>query len=192
MTGTAGSMRSPAPSFVERYTRLLAPARTQRFEMSQARRIRGLVGTAITWGVIGALVGIPAYIVAMRPWPLSAIRWQRLWTTFAMWEAVAVVWGIAGGLAFGFAVMALARTRRLSQLSLTRVAALGALGGGLLPAVLVWPNLLGSNSAYFGAIIGAGALGGAIWARMSPAIARRAPENSSEELLHSSTRVGAS
>jgi hypothetical protein len=141
--------------------------------MSLSRRIRGLVGTALTWGGIGALIGLPAFIVVMRPWPLSDIRWQRFFDLLARWETVAFVWGAAGGLVFAIAFLALERSRRLSQLSLARVAVWGALAGGALPAILVGPGLTGSNPAYYGAIIGAGALCGAIWARMSLAIARR-------------------
>lgn len=151
--------------------------------MSLARRIRGLVGTALTWGVIGALIGIPAFIVVMRPWPLSAVRWERFIRLFSMWEVAAFAWGAAGGLAFALAFIALERSRRLSQLSLTRVAVWGALAGAVLPAILVGRQLVGSNPAYYGAIIAAGALGGAIWARIALAIARRAPAEAEADLL---------
>ena len=151
--------------------------------MSLARRIRGLVGTVLTWGVIGALIGIPTFVVVMQPWPLSAVRWERFLRLFSIWETVAFAWGAAGGLAFALAFIALERSRRLSQLSLTRVAVWGALAGAALPAFLVGRHLFGSNPAYFGAIIVAGSLGGAIWARIALAIARRAPTEAGTELL---------
>jgi hypothetical protein len=151
--------------------------------MSVSRRIRGLVGTAITWGGIGALVGVPAFVAVMRPWPLNAIRWQRFAGLFAKWEAVAIVWGIAGGLTFALAFIALERSRRISQLSLKRVAAWGALAGAALPAILVWPLLGGPHPVYYGAIIVAGSLGGAVWARMSLVLARRAQESPEMQLF---------
>ena len=151
--------------------------------MSLVRRLRGLVGTALTWGGIGALIGIPAFVIVMRPWPLSAIRWERFATLFGKWEVVAFAWGAAGGLAFALAFIALERSRRLSQLSLTRVAVWGALAGAALPAILVGRGLAGPNPAYYGAIIVAGGLGGAIWARMSLALARRAHEAPEVQIL---------
>jgi hypothetical protein len=40
--------------------------------MSLIRRMRGLVGTALIWGGIGALVGVGAFVAVFRPWPLNA------------------------------------------------------------------------------------------------------------------------
>ena len=140
------------------------------------RRIRGLVGTALTWGAIGAVVGVGAFVVVSRPWPISAIRWERFLTQFARWEGASALWGIACGLAFSLVFLALERSRGLQQLSLNRVTAWGALAGAVFPALLsVRPLLGGASIAYFGGIVLASALAGAIWARLSVALARRAP-----------------
>ena len=138
------------------------------------RRIRGLVGTALTWGAMGAVVGVGAFVGVMRPWPISAIRWEPFLTRFALWEGMSITWGLACGLAFALVFLALERSRGLQQLSPTRVTAWGALAGAVFPALLsVRPLLGGASVAYFGGIVLASALAGAIWARMSVALARR-------------------
>ena len=40
--------------------------------MTLIRRLRGLVGTALIWGAIGAVVGVGAFVAVFRPWPLNA------------------------------------------------------------------------------------------------------------------------
>ena len=152
--------------------------------MSLTRRIRGTIGTALTWGVFGAIVGIPTFVAVMRPWPLSAIRWERFLKLFAFWEGASTLWGFVCGLAFAFVFLAFERTRGLHQLSRTRVAAWGALAGAAFPALLfVRPLLDGASVPYFGGIILASGLAGAIWARMTVALARRAPAESESAAL---------
>jgi hypothetical protein len=141
-----------------------------------ARRLKGLLGTALTWGVVGALAGVPVFVAIMRPWPLSLVRWDRFLSLFAKWEGMSALWGVICGLLFGLALLALERKNRLHELTPTRVAAWGAIAGGLFPAALtIRPLLGGANPFYFGGIILASALTGAIWARMSVALARRVP-----------------
>ena len=156
--------------------------------MSVIRRVRGLVGTALTWGGIGALVGFGAFVAVFRPWPLSAASLPRAIQLFAKWEGAAFIWGVASGLAFGLIILALERTRRWAQLSPARISAWGALAGGLLPALLsVRPLLGGASATYFGLIIGASTLAGAAWARASFAMARRVPDRSEPAILPRAT-----
>jgi hypothetical protein len=139
------------------------------------RRLRGLIGTTLTWGVLGAVLGLPVFVAVMRPWPLSAIRWERFLTLLAVWEGASVLWGLACGLCFAFALLAVERRQR-QQLTPTRVAAWGALAGAFFPAVITFGALFGGGDPfYFGGIVAASALTGGIWARMSVALARRAP-----------------
>jgi hypothetical protein len=139
------------------------------------RRLRGLIGTTLTWGALGALLGLPVYLAVMRPWPLSDVRWERLLTTLAAWEGASFLWGLACGLAFAFALLAVERRQR-QQLTPTRVAVWGALAGAFFPAVVTFGALFGGGDPfYFGGIVAASALTGGIWARMSVALARRAP-----------------
>jgi hypothetical protein len=141
------------------------------------RRLRGLLGTTLTWGVLGAIVGFPVYLslALMGPWPVNAIRWERELTKLAAWEGMSFLWGLACGLAFAV-VLLLVERRQRKQLAPTRVAAWGALAGGLFPAAVTFGALFGGGDPfYFGGIVAASSLTGAIWARMSVAIARRAP-----------------
>ncbi|MEO5826861.1 MAG: hypothetical protein ABIR59_13305 [Gemmatimonadales bacterium] len=152
--------------------------------MTPPRRIRGLLGTAITWGGIGSLVGLVAFVVIMRPWLLRALRWDLTSRQLGEWEAASVLWGSACGVAFGVAIIALERTRRLHQLTLHRVTAWGALAGALVPTLLsIRPIMAGAGLSYFGAIIGASALAGALWARFALVIARRTLGEPSTRLL---------
>ena len=145
--------------------------------MSLTRRIRGLLGMALTWGVLGAVVGIPLYAVVFRVWNFTPAHTRRLLTTFTLWEGLSFTWGVACGLSFGIVLLALERRRPLHQLTPARVAAWGAVAGALFPAAITSRAILGGGDPfYFGGIIAASALTGAVWARMSVAIARRAPE----------------
>lgn len=139
------------------------------------RQLRGVVGMTLTWGAVGAVVGVPVYLAVMRPWPLSAMRWERFFSTFVAWEGAAVLWGLACGLSFAFALLAVER-RQQRQLHPARVAAWGAIAGGWFPAALTFGAIFaGGDPLYFGGIVAASALTGALWARMSVALARRAP-----------------
>jgi hypothetical protein len=112
----------------------------------------------------------------MRAWNFSPANWRRLLTTFTAWEGLSFTWGVACGLVFGLALLALERKRPLHQLAPLRVAALGAVAGALFPAAITSRAILGgADPFYFGGIIAASALTGAIWARMSVAIAKRTP-----------------
>ena len=140
------------------------------------RRIRGLVGTALTWGAVGAVVGVGAFLVVCRPWRPGAINWSRALELFRIWEGAAIMWGVACGLAFGLVILANERTRRFSQLSARRVTLWGALAGAAFPMLLsIRPILSGASVSYFGWIVGASAVAGALWARGAMAIARRVP-----------------
>jgi len=144
--------------------------------MMLLRRIRGLVGTALMWGVVGAAVGVGAFLIRYRPWPPSAIHWSRALVVFGMWESAAAMWGIACGLAFGLVLLASERTRHFSQLSTRRVTLWGALAGAAFPMLIsIRPILSGASVMFFGMIVGASAVAGALWARGTMAIARRVP-----------------
>jgi hypothetical protein len=153
--------------------------------MSLIRRVRGLVGTALIWGGIGALVGVGAFVAVFRPWPLNAETLPRALQLFAKWEAASLLWGVATGLTFGLVILALERTRRWSELSTARITTWGAVAGSLFPALLsIRPLMSGSSAVYFGLIIGGSALAGALWARASFALARRIPAGQEPGLLN--------
>jgi hypothetical protein len=152
--------------------------------MTLIRRLRGLVGTALIWGAIGAVMGVGAFVAVFRPWPLNAETLPRVLQLFIKWEAASVLWGIATGLTFGLVILALERTRRWSELTPSRLTAWGAVAGALFPALLsIRPLMSGASPVYFGLIIGGSALAGALWARASFALARRLPSGSESGML---------
>jgi hypothetical protein len=156
--------------------------------MSLVRRVRGLVGTALIWGVMGAIAGVGVFIAVFRPWPLRAETLPRALTLFARWELGSTIWGIATGLTFGLVVLALERTRGWRDLSKARITAWGALAGALFPTLLsIRPIQSGSSVTYFGLIIGGSALAGALWARTSFALARRTGDEPTPALLPADT-----
>jgi hypothetical protein len=145
--------------------------------MSVKQRLRGLVGTALIWGGIASALGIGVFVAVFRPWPISREHWEGALMLFGKWEAASLLWGIACGTVFGLTMILLERRRHLRELSATRITVWGAIGGALFPTLLsIRPILSGASPIYFGLIIGGSALAGALWARASFAIARRAPD----------------
>lgn len=65
------------------------------------RRVRGLLGSAATWGTVGALIGAALYVARFRPWPLSAIHWDRALSLLGAFMGGGALWGSVCGLAFG-------------------------------------------------------------------------------------------
>lgn len=118
--------------------------------------------------MIGAVIlGIRLVTGTVHP-----IEPGRLWLR---WEGSFAFWGALAGVAFGLAVIAAGRSQRLSQLSMPRFAALGAVAGALLPTVaFAWPMLTdqpGAVSTFaVSAAIGAGV--GAVCAAAALLIAR--------------------
>ena len=139
------------------------------------RRLRGILGTLVTWAGVGALLGLLIFVVRYDAWrlPMASAeqvrRWLRLLVT---WELAASLWGALGGLTFSLAVWIGARTNDVRHLSPRRMAIWGALAGATLPAGLYVARLLKGGSPYFptlfivgslGAIAGAGAGAVAYW-----------------------------
>ena len=110
------------------------------------RRLRGAVGTGLTWAVIwvlaGLLIGVASKLV---PGPLDFF--------FEVFDAplpAIAMPGFIGGVLFSIVLGIAARRRRFSELSLTRFAAWGALGGllmTLLPFAMVAVGLASTHGA---------------------------------------------
>jgi hypothetical protein len=97
--------------------------------MPLPRRLRGALGTALTWSVAAAalhlVVGLFALAFTTGGSPAVVVRGTAGWAGL----------GFVAGLAFAGAVLALARHRTLDRLSTRRVALWGFAAGALLPAV---------------------------------------------------------
>jgi hypothetical protein len=137
--------------------------------MRLLRRIRGIVGTALTWatgwGVGGAVwMGIVFPVVGFPPEAFAAC--MILGGVFLLG-----VYGFLAGAAFSLVVLAAEKRRTLHQLTLRRVAAWGALGTILMfavPVALSTPSVLAKGITLLViAVLGAGS------AAASLSIARR-------------------
>ena len=94
------------------------------------KRIRGAVGTALTWAagwsVVGAITGLVTVVAGIDP--VSAIFW--IGATFG-------ISGFIGGAVFSFVLGIVEGRRRFDQMSLPRFAAWGALGGLLVSTLII-------------------------------------------------------
>lgn len=136
--------------------------------MRLLRRIRGIVGTALTWtagwGVLGAVVSAVT-ILASGPWDGAPVVGM-----ISMGALFLATYGFIAGLVFSLVVLAGERRHTLHQLTLPRVTAWGGLGGVLMAAVPVataGPSLLTGVFLLVSGLLGAGS------AAASLAVARR-------------------
>ena len=98
------------------------------------RLFRGVLGTALVWGVAWLTVGVALGIyralkIFGRLYPVPTYWWTIVSTVAAIWA----VWGVVSGAAFAIALAIAERRRNLAELSTLRVAIWGAVGANFLP-----------------------------------------------------------
>ena len=127
------------------------------------RRIRGAIGTGLTWAAgwlgVGAILGVPISILLGLPvlsgMTVLAVGWAKL--------------GFVGGVLFSGVLAAAEHNRSIEDLSLRRIAAWGAVGGFLLAV----PSVIAAGMTPFALVpAGVAVLLGAGSAAGSLAIAR--------------------
>jgi hypothetical protein len=143
------------------------------------RRLRAIVGTAITWAVAWASLGLAfgvaaiARMVVLRQW-----TWRGVVTALVGGTLSAAIWGGIAGAAFAVVVALVERRRTIETLSVPRVALWGALGGALLPLVGLGVALVSPGAIAFpaglGVALGFSAVAGGLCAAGSVTLARRA------------------
>ncbi len=109
------------------------------------RRIRGAVGMGLTWAAGWALVGV---LIGVTSILLPGLPWDAFFEVFDAPLPALAVPGFVGGALFSTVVGIAGRRRRFDELSLTRFAAWGAVGGlllGLFPAAMVAVGLASAN-----------------------------------------------
>ena len=146
------------------------------------RRIRGAIGTGLTWAAgwspIGAVIGLIAGSI-LGGAPLGAVVLRNV-VTFA-------VLGFVGGASFSTVLWIAEGRRRFDELSLPRFTVWGALGGLLLGVLAISLELWGSGFSLLGGIVaGASTLLGAGSAAGSLALARSVDD---DELLEAGEDV---
>ena len=101
------------------------------------RRIRGAVGTGLTWAIGWALVGM---LIGVASLVLPGLPWDAFFEVFDAPLPALGVPGFFGGAFFSLVLGIGGRRRRFAELSLPRFIAWGAVGGLLLsffPAAMV-------------------------------------------------------
>ncbi len=143
--------------------------------MTVWRRLRGFVGTVLTWAGIGAAIGFLVFLVRYDAWRLpwataeQLRRWLRL---LAMWESAAALWGAVGGLTFSLAVWVGAKTNDPNRLTRRRMLLWGALAGAALPVGLYALHLLRGATLYSPVLFMVGGLSALAGAGVGAAIHR--------------------
>lgn len=128
------------------------------------RRIRGAVGMGLTWAVVWAPVAV---LIGMLVDPDGSMD--------EMWVAIGAYPGFLGGVVFSAVLGIAARRRRLDELSISRVAAWGAVAGLLVGTL---PFTIGESTTELplwllaGVVIGSITLLSALSAAGSLALAR--------------------
>lgn len=139
----------------------------------------------LTWGLAGLLLG-GAIEFVHNVWP------NPVGSAADIWPAVLALPGFVGGIAFSAVLGVAGRRRRFDQLSISAVAAWGALGGvmiSLIPAAMVGFGLATPNVPVWQitlGLLGPFVLGGALAASASLVLARSADDR---ELLSESQDV---
>ena len=157
--------------------------------MNVLRRLRGIFGLGIVWGLAWGLLGLALGTVMSLPGvlhlpPLSQLV-SRLAGTTVGWG----IWGVASGVSFGAALMLAEGRRSLSELSTTRVGLWGAIGGLSMPILFTVAGLVSRPGALriipgfalAGATLGAASAMSMLW--LARRQARREPGAIDDALL---------
>lgn len=128
------------------------------------RRLKGALGMSVTWGIGGALLGGAVQFLTAIGGAISA-----------PWIPLLGLTGAISGFAFSGVLAFAGRNRSFSELSLSRFAMWGAVGGAIVavPALV----LIGVETvAGFAAVMAVSALGSSIAATGTLALARFASD----------------
>ena len=144
------------------------------------RRIRGVFGMGLSWAagwaLFGLLIGVASNLLPFLPW-------HYVFEIFDAPLPALAIPGFVGGALFSTVLGVAGRRRRFGELSLPRIAALGAVGGlllSLVPAAMVTVGLASFREGALGlwqltaVVSGPLALLGAASASGSLLLARRA------------------
>lgn len=115
------------------------------------RRIRGAVGTGLTWAVAWAVAGL---LIGAASLLVPGLPWDSFFEIFDAPLPALAVPGFFGGVFFSAVLGIAGRRRRFRDLSLPRFAAWGAAGGVLLtlfPFALVAVGLASTEGSAHGA-----------------------------------------
>ena len=165
--------------------------------MKWLRRIRGAVGTGLTWAAGWAVAGLLIGVMSVL---LPGLPWNSFFEVFDAPLPALAIPGFFAGLFFSIVLGIAARRRKFDELSVPKFAAWGAAGGVLLtlfPFALVAVGMASRAGSDIGTLQILAAVGGpfvllsAASAAGSLILARRAADRESLEARHDSALIGA-
>ncbi len=136
------------------------------------RKIRGLLGLGVSWGLLWGIIGVGIGMVAGIVTP----DWWLVTNPIIDWAAGMAMYGFVSGVGFGTVLAIRERRHSLADLRLSRVALWGVLGAGAVPLLfggLGFFELGTSLGDVIGAMIMTAGLGGT-FAPAAVAMAKRA------------------
>ena len=97
-------------------------------------RIRGVLGTALTWAIVWLLVGLGVVLFLGEPNCLYCNpNWR--WYVVLFWT----LWGAISGAGFAIVLMIAERRRTFADLTVARTTMWGAVGAAAVPGVaMIW------------------------------------------------------
>ena len=116
------------------------------------RRIRGLLGVGLSWAVLWVAIMFAIGTVIQVVDPASIDQGEEPWRIALL--IVAPV-GFVSGTAFGALLMAFERRKAVAELSLWRMALLGAAGGAAIPLLTGINDAVATTTGPLGAIAAA-------------------------------------
>lgn len=134
------------------------------------RRLRGLIGLSLAWGIAWVPLGLTVYFIE-RTVNGYTVRWTELPQIAARLGTV----GALCGFAFGVVIAITERRRTFGKLSLARIATWGAIGGFAFPIMLISLGARGIGATTTATIFAIYGALGAVTSLGTLAIARRAP-----------------
>jgi hypothetical protein len=104
------------------------------------RRLRGAIGMGVAWALGWALAGL---LIGVTSRVTPGLPWDAFFDVFDAPLPALAVPGFVGGAIYSIVLGIAARRRRFDELSLSRVATWGAIGGVLLSLVPATMNAVG-------------------------------------------------
>ena len=138
------------------------------------RRLRGILGTALTWALVWLPLGF--LVPLLRRPPSECLYCPPDW--FGRFLLLWVLWGAVSGAVFAVVLMIAERSRSLLDLSLLRTASWGAIGAIALPLLATIIDVNRStywsmNWQFIGLVLAVSAGLGAVCAAATLAMVRR-------------------
>ena len=118
-------------------------------------RLRGVLGTALTWALVWLPVGVVMALIAFSARrDVICLYCPPFWDWFPFLVLRWTLWGAVSGGVFAIVLMIAERRRSLAELSFTRTALWGAVGSLSLPAAFIVRDAIQAGALIEGRLAG--------------------------------------